>query len=125
MLAVVEEKRVIPALSLTFQLFCGVQKFLPLAIRLKAKTALHKICFLYYVDGVYTTVIKIPPVAAGEPCRTIPFREPSPRVSHLPRDIMNKIFIYIYHNIEFINLAMIFSCNSRDRVIDNSTYQRE
>jgi hypothetical protein len=32
MLAVVEEKRVIPALSLTFQLFCGVQKFLPLAI---------------------------------------------------------------------------------------------
>jgi hypothetical protein len=64
MLAVVEEKRVIPALSLTFQLFCGVQKFLPLAIN--------------YVDGVYTTGIKIPPVAAGEPCRTIPFREPSP-----------------------------------------------
>lgn len=55
MLAVVEEKiRGIVnllltglALFLTFQLFCDMQKFLPLAIRVNVKTALHKICLLY------------------------------------------------------------------------------
>ena len=60
MLAVVEEKtRGIVnllltglALSLTFQSFCGMQKFLPLAIRVNVKTALHKICLLY-IDGIY------------------------------------------------------------------------
>jgi hypothetical protein len=27
---------------------------------------------------------------------------------------MNKIFIYIYHNIEFMNSAMIFCCDYGD-----------
>ena len=40
------------ALSLTFQLFCAMQKLLPLVIKVNVKTALHKICFLY-IDGIY------------------------------------------------------------------------
>ncbi|BAZ85481.1 hypothetical protein NIES806_16840 [Dolichospermum compactum NIES-806] len=86
MLAVVEEKtRGIVnllltglALFLTFQLFCAMQKLLPLVIKVNVKTALHKICLLYM-------------------------------------GFMNEIFIYIYHNIEFMNLAMIFRGNSEDR----------
>jgi hypothetical protein len=40
------------ALSLTFQLFCAMQKLLPLVIKVNVKTALHKICLLY-IDGIY------------------------------------------------------------------------